>query len=115
MKNIISSVKNKILPKYLSKDIEKNVSKNIQNYKDKSTDINILLNRVREDNKKESRKKILYKQKKGRLEKLDREVQFIRLELDKLSSKEEKTPLEKEKIIELEEKINTRRKTFFIK
>ena len=60
MKNIISSVKNKILPKYLSKDIEKNVSKNVQNYKDKSTDINILLNRVREDNKKESRKKILF-------------------------------------------------------
>ena len=39
----------------------------------------------------------------------------IRLELDKLSSKKEKTPLEKERIIELEEKINTRRKTFFIK
>ena len=35
--------------------------------------------------------------------------------LDKLSSKKEKTPLEKEKIIELEEKINTRRKMFFIK
>ncbi len=60
-------------------------------------------------------KKILSKQMKGRLEKLDRDVQFLRLELDKLSSKEEKTQLEKEKIIELEEKINTRRKTFFIK
>ena len=60
-------------------------------------------------------KKMLSKQMKGRLEKLDRDVQFLRLELDKLSSKEEKTPLEKEKIIELEEKINTRRKTFFIK
>ena len=60
-------------------------------------------------------KKILSKQMKGRLEKLDRDVQFLRLELDKLSSKKEKTPLEKEKIIELEEKINTRRKTFFIK
>ncbi len=60
-------------------------------------------------------KKMLSKQMKGRLEKLDRDVQFLRLELDKLNSKEEKTPLEKEKIIELEEKINTRRKTFFIK
>ena len=60
-------------------------------------------------------KKMLSKQMKGRLEKLDRDVQFLRLELDKLSSKEEKTPLEKEKIIELEEQINTRRKTFFIK
>ena len=60
MKNIISSVKNKIIPKYLSKDIKKNESENIQNYKVKSTDINILLNRVREDKKKESRKKILF-------------------------------------------------------
>ena len=60
-------------------------------------------------------KKILSKQMKKRLEKLDRDVQFLRLELDKLNSKEEKTPLEKEKIIDLEEKINTRRKTFFIK
>tara|TARA_B100001564_G_scaffold311081_1_gene283145 strand:- start:1418 stop:3220 length:1803 start_codon:yes stop_codon:yes gene_type:complete len=60
-------------------------------------------------------KKILSKQMKRRLEKLDRDVQFLRLELDKLNSKEEKTTLEKEKIIELEEKINTRRKTFFIK
>ena len=60
-------------------------------------------------------KKMLSKQMKKRIEKLDRDVQFLRLELDKLSSKEEKTPLEKEKIIELEEKINTRRKTFFIK
>ena len=60
MKNIISSVKNKIIPRYLSKNIEKNVSKNIQNYKDKSTDINILLNRVRLDKKKSYRKKILF-------------------------------------------------------
>ena len=60
-------------------------------------------------------KKMLSKQMKKRIEKLDRDVQFLRLELDKLSSKKEKTPLEKEKIIELEEKINTRRKTFFIK
>ena len=40
---------------------------------------------------------MLSKQMKGRLEKLDRDVQFLRLELDKLSSKEEKTTLEKEK------------------
>ena len=60
-------------------------------------------------------KKILSKQMKKRLEKLDRDVQFLRLELDKLKSKKEKTSLEKEKIIDLEEKINTRRKTFFIK
>jgi len=60
-------------------------------------------------------KKILSKQMKKRLEKLDRDVQFLRLELDKLKSKKEKTTLEKEKIIDLEEKINTRRKTFFIK
>ena len=52
MKNIISSVKIKFF-QISSKDIEKNVSKNIQNYKDKSTDINILLNRVREDKKEE--------------------------------------------------------------
>ena len=59
-------------------------------------------------------KKMLSKQMKKRIEKLDRDVQFLTLELDKLSSKKEKTPLEKEKIIELEEKINTRRKMFFI-
>ena len=60
-------------------------------------------------------KKILSKQMKKRLEKLDRDVQFLRLELDKLKSKKEKTALEKEKIIDLEEKISTRRKMFFIK
>ena len=60
-------------------------------------------------------KKILSKQMKKRLEKLDRDVQFLRLELDQLKSKKEKTTLEKEKVIDLEEKINTRRKTFFIK
>ena len=58
-------------------------------------------------------KKILSKQMKGRLEKLDRDVQFLRLELDKLNSKKEQTAIEKEKIVDLEGKINTRRKTFF--
>ena len=59
-------------------------------------------------------KKILSKQMKRRLEKLERDVQFLRLELDKLKSKKNQTPLEKEKIVELEGKIITRRKTFFI-
>jgi len=58
-------------------------------------------------------KKILSKQMKERLEKLDRDVQFLRLELDKLNSKKDKTAIEKEKIIDLEGKINTRRKTIF--
>ena len=58
-------------------------------------------------------KKILSKQMKTRLEKLDRDVQFLRLELDKLNSKKDQTVIEKEKIIDLESKINTRRKTFF--
>ena len=68
-----------------------------------------------DSNKIDDFKKMLSKQMKSRLEKLDRDVQFLRLELDKLNSKEEKTQSEKEKIIDLEEKINTRRKTFFIK
>ena len=58
-------------------------------------------------------KKILSRQMKGRLEKLDRDVQFLRLELDKLNSKKEQTQIEKEKIVDLEGKINTRRKTYF--
>ena len=59
-------------------------------------------------------KKILSKQMKDRLAKLDRDVQFLRLELDKLKSKKDQTPDEKAKINELELKINTRRKTFFL-
>ena len=59
-------------------------------------------------------KKILSKQMKDRLAKLDRDVQFLRLELDKLKSKKNQTPDEKAKINELELKINTRRKTFFL-
>ena len=51
---------------------------------------------------------------KNRLAKLDRDVQFLRLELDKLKSKKDQTPDEKAKINELELKINTRRKTFFL-
>mgnify|MGYP003689208111 CR=1 FL=1 len=52
MKNSISSIKNKIISRYLMEDqtIEE----------PKSTNINILLNRVKLDQKKESRKKILF-------------------------------------------------------
>ena len=59
-------------------------------------------------------KKILSSQMKDRLAKLDRDVQFLRLELDKLKSKINQTPDEKIKINELEIKINTLRKTFFL-
>ena len=52
MKNTFSSLKNKIALKYVSE------GENLQDKK--STDINILLNRVKEDQKKESRKKILF-------------------------------------------------------
>ena len=59
-------------------------------------------------------KKILSTQMKSRLEKLDRDIQFMRLELDKLESKKEQTADEKNKIIEIKNKINSRRKTFFL-
>ena len=52
MKNSLSSVREKIVERYLVKDI--------QNNSKKSTDINILLNRVKLDKKRESRKKILF-------------------------------------------------------
>jgi hypothetical protein len=52
MKNNISSVKNKIISRYLSEDINQNSPK--------STNVNVLLNRVKLDQKKESRKKILF-------------------------------------------------------
>ena len=45
--------KKKVISRYLTKDIGVDEVKNIQNNKVKSTDINILLNRVREDKKKE--------------------------------------------------------------
>jgi len=67
-----------------------------------------------DSNKIDDFKKILSKQMKDRLAKLDRDVQFLRLELDKLKSKKDQTPDEKAKINELELKINTRRKTFFL-
>ena len=52
MKNPLSSLKNKIVSKYSLGDENLNATK--------STDINILLNRVKQDQKKESRKKILF-------------------------------------------------------
>ena len=52
MKNSLSSVREKMVERYLVKDI--------QNNSKKSTDINILLNRVKLDKKRESRKKILF-------------------------------------------------------
>ncbi len=52
MKNTFSSITSKISTKYLSED------KN--SYETKSTNINVLLNRVRLYKKKESRKKILF-------------------------------------------------------
>tara|TARA_B100001559_G_C15934496_1_gene364782 strand:+ start:170 stop:376 length:207 start_codon:yes stop_codon:yes gene_type:complete len=52
MKNAFSSVKNKIVSRYSLTD-------NNESQK-KSTDINILLNRVKLDKKREGRKKILF-------------------------------------------------------
>ncbi len=54
VKNTGFSVKEKLISKYLSKDeAEKKLSK-------KSTDINILLNRVKVNQKNENRKKIYF-------------------------------------------------------
>tara|TARA_B100001057_G_C22219239_1_gene707639 strand:+ start:310 stop:516 length:207 start_codon:yes stop_codon:yes gene_type:complete len=52
MKNTFSSIKKHLMLKYTLRD------ENL--YSKKSTNINILLNRVRQDQKKESRKKILF-------------------------------------------------------
>tara|TARA_B100000579_G_scaffold348675_1_gene302047 strand:+ start:845 stop:1051 length:207 start_codon:yes stop_codon:yes gene_type:complete len=52
MKNITSEVKQKLISKYLVKD-----SKKIQQ---KSTDINVLLNRVKLNQRNESRKKLYF-------------------------------------------------------
>ena len=52
MKNISSSVKTKILSSYLDTDTTKNLPK--------STDVNVLLNRVKTNEKNESRKKIYF-------------------------------------------------------
>tara|TARA_B100000900_G_scaffold409867_1_gene426518 strand:- start:758 stop:964 length:207 start_codon:yes stop_codon:yes gene_type:complete len=52
MKNTFSSIKENIIKRYTVED------KKIDNKK--STDINILLNRVRQDQKKESQKKLIF-------------------------------------------------------
>ena len=52
MKNNFSSIRDKIIKRYTVKD------ENFDNKK--STDINILLNRVKRDQKKESQKKLLF-------------------------------------------------------
>ena len=52
MKNTFSSIKNKIVSRYLAEDEN--------NYQAKTADINVLLNRVKLDKKKESRKKIMF-------------------------------------------------------
>ena len=62
-------------------------------------------------------KKILSKQMKKRLDKLDRDVQFLRLELDKLQTKDKEgklTQAEAAQMTELAGQISTRRKTFFM-
>ena len=52
MKNYGITVKDKIISRYLEKNIQKNSPK--------STDINVLLNRVKVNQKNESRKKIYF-------------------------------------------------------
>jgi len=52
MKNSLSSIKNKIISRYTINDESTNQIK--------TADINVLLNRVKLDKKKESRKKILF-------------------------------------------------------
>ena len=52
MKNTILAVKKKLVSKYLTKDEDETYNK--------STNINILLNRVKLNKKKESRKKIFF-------------------------------------------------------
>ena len=52
MRNSFTDVKKKMVSRYLSKDTDQVSSK--------STNINILLNRVKLDQKKESRKKLMF-------------------------------------------------------
>ena len=52
MKNLFSPVKKKLVSKYLNSDKETNLPR--------STDVNILLNRVRLDNKREKLKKLVF-------------------------------------------------------
>ena len=52
MKSSALSVKEKLVAKYLDKDVTKNIPK--------STDINVLLNRVKSNQKNETRKKLYF-------------------------------------------------------
>ena len=52
MKNLSSSLKDHLVSKYIEKDTQKK--------KTKSTDINVLLNRVKSNQKNESRKKLYF-------------------------------------------------------
>ena len=52
MKNTGLNIKEKLISRYLEKETEKQVPK--------STDINVLLNRVKTNQKNESRKKIIF-------------------------------------------------------
>ena len=52
MKNTFTSITNKMISRYKSKDDSEHLSK--------STNINILLNRVKLDQKKESRNKLIF-------------------------------------------------------
>ncbi len=52
MKNLVNSVKQKLASKYTVSERPQNTSR--------STDINVLLNRVKLDRKKESRKKLYF-------------------------------------------------------
>ena len=52
VKNNTSNIKNKLIYRYLVKDTSKNLTK--------STDINVLLNRVKVNQKNESRKKLYF-------------------------------------------------------
>jgi len=52
MKNTVTNIKNKIVSKYFDDTP--------QTHQSKSTDINVLLNRVRTNQKNESRKKIYF-------------------------------------------------------
>jgi len=53
MKNLQNGIKEKLLAKYLVKDSSDNIDT-------KSTDINILLNRVKTNQKNESRRKLYF-------------------------------------------------------
>ena len=53
MKNSFVTVRDKMISKYIQKDNNDEIEK-------KSTNINVLLNRVKLDQKKESRKKLLF-------------------------------------------------------